>query len=459
MPDLSEYRRKRDADRTPEPVPDEGPLPHGDDDVFVVQEHHARKLHYDVRLERDGVLVSWAVPKGLLMSPGTIHLAVHTEDHPMEYAAFEGDIPHGEYGGGKVEIWDRGTYETIKWSDDEVQVVFHGRRVDGQYVFFRRSRGDGGRDWMVRRTGVQAAPSSVPVVVDGRRLKVTNLDKVLYPSDGFTKAEVIDYYRQVAPMLLPHLAGRPVTFRRYPNGTAGASFYEKDVSRHAPEWVRTVRIATPGSAKGAESADFPLIDDLPGLVWAANLAAIELHVPQWTINADGGKGDPDLVVFDLDPGAPATLVACCRVAELIRAELAEDGLVGYPKTSGGKGLQLYVPIEPAPAEHTVAYAKALAERLADAHSDTVLAVMAKARRVGKVFIDWSQNSAAKTTVAPYSLRARENPTASTPVTWDEVAACQRVADLTFLADDVLARIAEHGDLLAGLRTEPGRLPG
>jgi len=152
--------------------------------VFVVQEHHARRLHYDTRLERNGVLVSWAVPKGLLMEPGTVHLAVRTEDHPMEYAAFEGEIPHGEYGGGKVIIWDRGTYDTVKWTNDEIQVVFHGQRVEGQYVFFRPRRGDDSRDWMVRRTGVRAASSSVPVQVDGQRLTITNLDKVLYPATG-----------------------------------------------------------------------------------------------------------------------------------------------------------------------------------------------------------------------------------------------------------------------------------
>ncbi len=423
MANLDEYRQRRDAARTPEPVPAEGPLPHGDDDVFVVQEHHARALHYDVRLERGGVLVSWAVPKGLLMPPGAVRLAVHTEDHPMEYATFEGDIPRGEYGGGKVTIWDRGRYDTLKWTDDEVQVEFHGQRVQGRYVFFHK--GDS-RDWMVRRTGVRATPSvPVEVAVDGRRLRLTDLDKVFYPSTGFTKAEVIDYYRRVAPVMLPHLAGRPVRLRRYPDGVAGQSFYEKNVARHAPDWVRTA------------TTDSVVIDDLPTLVWAVNLAALELHVPQ----------RPDIVVFDLDPGAPATIVECCRVAKLIRPILDEDGLVGYPKTSGGKGLQLYVPVG---VSEAVRYAKAVARRLAREHPDQVVAVMARARRAGKVFIDWSQNNPAKTTVAPYSLRAREQPTVSTPVTWQEVADCRRPEDLVFITPDVLTRIEERGDLLADL---------
>jgi DNA ligase D-like protein (predicted polymerase)/DNA ligase D-like protein (predicted 3'-phosphoesterase) len=415
MANLDEYRQRRDAARTPEPVPAQGPLPHGDDDVFVVQEHHARALHYDVRLERGGVLVSWAVPKGLLMPPGAVRLAVHTEDHPMEYATFEGDIPRGEYGGGKVTIWDRGRYDTLKWTDDEVQVEFHGQRVQGRFVFFRTGEG---RNWMVRRTGVRAAPvESVPVEVDGRLLRLTELDKVVYPSTGFSKAEVIDYYRRVAPVLLPHLAGRPVALRRYPDGVAGESF---SVGRRAPDWVRL-------SATG-----LVVIDDLPTLVWAINLAVLELHVPPL----------PGLVVFDLDPGAPATIVECCRVAELIRQVLRADGLVGYPKTSGGKGLQVYVPA----AERTVRYVKAVAQRLARAHPDLVVSVLAQARRTGKVFVDWSRNNPARTTVAAYSLRARETPTVSTPVTWQEVVDCRQPTDLVFTAAEVLARIEDRGDL-------------
>jgi DNA ligase D-like protein (predicted polymerase)/DNA ligase D-like protein (predicted 3'-phosphoesterase) len=459
--DLEEYRRKRDAARTPEPVPEAGPLPEGDDDVFVIQEHHARRLHYDVRLERAGVLVSWAVPKGLPREPGTIRLAVHTEDHPMEYAQFEGDIPSREYGGGHVDIWDRGRYETVKWQDDEVEVVFHGTRVDGPYVFFRKGSGQSGKDdWMVRRKGSGAPPSApVTVRVEDRNLKLTNLEKVLYPEDGFTKGQVIDYYNKVAPVLLPHLADRPVTFRRYPNGVEGNSFFEKDVSRHAPDWVRTVRLSTPNSTKaGSETSDYPMVDGLPALIWAANLAALELHVPQWTVGARGAKRNPDLMVFDLDPGAPANVVECCRVAELINDVLAEDGLTGYPKTSGSKGLQVYVPVRVSTPERTSDYAKALAVRLAHEHPDLVVAVMARNRRAGKVFVDWDQNRPAKTTVAPYSLRARDYPTVSTPVTWDEVRNCRELEDLVFVADEVIERVASNGDPLADMASNAAHLP-
>ncbi|PRX50363.1 bifunctional non-homologous end joining protein LigD [Prauserella shujinwangii] len=288
------------------------------------------------------------------------------------------------------------------------------------------------------------------VEVEGRRLRVSNLDKVLYPEDGFTKGEVIDYYVRVAPVLLPHVRDRPLTLKRYPNGVEGNSFFEKDVSRHAPDWVRTVCIETPGSSRGAEKADFALVQDLPTLVWAANLASLELHVPQWTVGPRGGERAPDLLVFDLDPGSPATIVECCRVALRLRDVLAEDGYAAYPKTSGSKGLQLYSPVRTRSSERTSEYAKRLAERLERELPELVVSRMAKRLRPGKVLIDWSQNNPKKTTVAPYSLRARPAPTVSTPVTWDEVAACRRPGDLVYTADDVLDRLEEHGDLLEPL---------
>lgn len=298
----------------------------------------------------------------------------------------------------------------------------------------------------------------VTTEVGGRRLRLSNLAKVLYPGVGFTKAEVIDYYARIAPVLLPHLADRPVTVVRYPDGVEGSSFFEKDVARNAPTWMRRARLATPRSTKGADSANFVLIDDIAGLVWLANLAALELHVPQWTVEPGGAKRWPDLLVFDLDPGEPADLVQCCRVAERLRGLLAADGLSAWPKTSGSKGLQLYVPVTVADGERTREYARELADRLAREAPDAVVSSMAKAKRVGRVLIDWSQNNPAKTTVAPYSLRARAEPTVAAPVTWAEVQACRQRADLVFTAEQVLARVAEHGDLLASLHDSPRPIP-
>jgi bifunctional non-homologous end joining protein LigD len=305
------------------------------------------------------------------------------------------------------------------------------------------------------------APTRTPVVVGGRQLMLSNLDKVLYPAAGFTKGEVIDYYARIADVMLPHLQGRAATRKRYPNGVDGGDFFEKNAPRHTPEWVRTVTIDSPGSTKGRETIDYIVVDDLPTLVWAANLAALELHIPQWRVSDEGRPRDPDLVVIDLDPGPPASVVECCRVAELVRDTLASPawgGLEAWVKTSGSKGLQLYVPVRETPAETTSAFAKALAEHLEREQPDLVVSRMTKALRPGKVLLDWSQNNAAKTTVAPYSLRAREHPTVSTPVSWPEVGRCTRPEQLRFVAGQVLERVAEHGDLLTPLTMVRQRLP-
>jgi bifunctional non-homologous end joining protein LigD len=627
---LDEYRRKRDPRRTPEPIPEGDPAP-GSGDRFVIQEHHARRLHWDVRLERDGVLASWAVPKGLPTDPETVRLAVRTEDHPMEYLHFSGEIPAGEYGGGSMTIWDTGTYETEKWNPREVVVAMHGERARGRFVFIHTGREGGKDNWLLRRSDpapdhqplphdtVPAAPAPgplprgddwwlqvgfggrrvivrveggrtritdaeggelptprslrelgpslgatevlldaeltdrgelwigdllhldghdarelpfrerralleglplqgphwrpAPVFPDGGpevlaavagqglpaviakragstyrrdpggdwvlvatrpdptpptpadhgrpargfgRAKLTNPRKVLYPLTGTTKSDVLAHYLAVAEVMLPHLRDRAVTLVRWPDGVDKPSFFEKDVSRHAPGWIRTARVGTPGGR--SESADFPVIDDAEGLAWAANLAALELHVPQWRLGPRDARLLPDLVVFDLDPGEGTTVVECARVAERLADQLAAAGLRAYPRTSGGKGMQLYLPVTVSRPERTSEFAKEVAERLARETPGQVTAVMAKARRRGKVFVDWSQNNPHKTTIASYSLRGRPRPTVATPVTWDEVRACRRPDDLTFTAADLPARIAEHGDLMAGLLGEPQRLP-
>jgi bifunctional non-homologous end joining protein LigD len=274
---------------------------------------------------------------------------------------------------------------------------------------------------------------------------------VLYPAVGFTKAEVVDYYTRIAPVLLPHLAGRALTRKRYPDGVEGQVFFEKNAPRGTPEWVRTVNLPSPGSSKNRETIDYAIVDELAALVWTANLAALELHTHMWRVSDDGSALPPDMVVFDLDPGPPATIVECCAVAQLLRPLLEADGLTALAKTSGSKGLQLYARADAfGSAEETSAYAKGLAQRLEKEQPELVVHRMTKALRDGKVLVDWSQNSAAKTTVSVYSLRARPRPTVSTPVTWDEVEACRRPDDLVFTSDDVLARVEEHGDLFAPL---------
>ena len=287
----------------------------------------------------------------------------------------------------------------------------------------------------------------VTVQVEDRSLTLSNLDKVLYPAAGFTKAQVIDYYLRISTVMLPHLASRPVTIKRYPEGVDGQFFYQKNAPAGTPDWVPTARLPSPGSTKSRETIEYILGGDLPTLIWAANLAALELHTPMWR---HPSVGEPDLLVFDLDPGPPATITKCCQVALLLRPALADLGLEPLAKTSGGKGMQLYARLTGMTSEQASDLAKGLAERLEREKPDLVVSRMTKALRPGKVLIDWSQNNAAKTTIAPYSLRARPEPTVSTPVTWDEVEACEQASDLVFTAAQVLDRVADAGDLFGGV---------
>ncbi len=771
---LERYAGRRDFAATPEPAPLAGPDGAEGRRRFVIHEHSARRLHWDLRLERDGVLVSWALPKGMPEEPGENRFAAHTEDHPIEYLDFHGEIPRGNYGAGTMTIWDRGTYECLKWEPRKVEVLLHGERLEARYALFPIDRDDPPKDWMIHRMDPPADPDREPMprrivpmmarqgklpepddgwgfeikwdgvraiaysspgelrlesrnlnditasypelgrlgralgshqavldgeivafdakgrpsfgtlqrrmhvasrdqaarlarstpvtyvifdllwidghslmgrpyserrarllelglngqgwqtpehvvghgkellaasaeqhlegvmakrldsiyqpgqrpgtwlkikttgrqefvvggwlpgkgrrhdrigalllgvhepdgslryvgrvgtgfseaeldrlagllaplvrdsspftagvrppreavfvepklvaevrfaewtaqgnvrqpsylglredkpaeqvvredlstasgagdrsaarrgrsqaaaeagdadspvlqivrsgsggvaIVEGRELKLSNLDKVIYPETGFTKGELIDYYAALASALLPHLAGRPLTVTRWPDGVAGKSFFQKQSPAHRPDWVRTVRL--PSERK---PIDYTLVEDLPTLIWLANLAAIELHTPLARADA---MDRPTAVVFDLDPGAPATVIECCRVARRLHGVFEGIGLESFAKTSGSKGLQLYIPLNSGRAtyEQTKPFAKAVAELLEQEDPDLVVSRMTKARRTGRVLIDWSQNDAKKTTVCVYSLRAIARPTASTPISWEEI---------------------------------------
>jgi bifunctional non-homologous end joining protein LigD len=833
---LGEYRRKRVFEETPEPGPEVEAEPQpgpeaepgpevsteadGDAGVeearFVVHEHHARSLHWDLRLERDGVLVSWAVPKGIPPDPKSNRLAVHVEDHPLSYIDFAGEIPKGSYGAGEVLVWDRGTYETHKFRKDEVIVTFHGKRLRGKYALFQTD----GKNWMIHRMdppeseretmpqglvpmlaklsglpareadygyevkwdGIRAlafvqggrmrlenrngrdvstqypelralgeqmgsreaildgeivaldeqgrpsferlqqrmhvssasairrlskeipvrymifdllyldgrntmglpyrerrrlleeldlrgpawqtpayhagegrellaaaaeqqlegvlakrldsrylpgkrsgewlkiknvnrqelviggwlpgkgnragrigallmgyyepdehgrealhyagrvgtgfkerdlehlgrelaarardaspfagaqpprgarfvepelvaeiefahwtddrilrhssykglrddkpatavvreqeqppghslAPSGsetldgeeildvralidagrrvdggVEIELQGRTLKLTNLEKVLYPKSGFTKGELIGYYAQVAPVLLAHLRDRPLTLKRYPNGVQEKYFYEKQSPRHRPDWVATTTIYSEHSKR---EIHYVLCQDLPTLVWLANLAAIELHP---SLSRAEAIAQPTTLAFDLDPGSPASIVECCEVALELRGMFEELGLSSFAKTSGSKGLQVYVPLgvplggEDLTYEQTKPFAHAVADLFERRRPELVVSQIAKKLRAGKVLIDWSQNDEHKTTVSVYSLRAKEHPTVSTPLDWEEVEACREEGEedlLVFDAGQVLERVAEHDDRFAEVLSLRQALP-
>ena len=308
--------------------------------------------------------------------------------------------------------------------------------------------------------------ASRQVEVDGRELKLTNLDKVLYPKAGFSKGEVIDYYAKVAPAIVPHLRGRALTLRRFPEGVddTDAAFFEKRCPKHRPEWVKTAAVVA-GPRAGV--IDFCVCEDLPTLVWMAQLASIELH-PSLSLADEADR--PTVLAFDLDPGPPANVVDCCRVALRLRELFDHFDVQCFPKTSGSKGLQIYVPLndpdvtyeaEGAEGQGTKPFARAIAQLLEKQTPDLVVSKMKKVERKGKVFVDWSQNHRRKTTIAVYSLRARERPTVSTPVTWEEVEATVEREDpdsLVFEAGDVLERVERDGDLFAPVLELKQQLP-
>jgi bifunctional non-homologous end joining protein LigD len=603
----------------------------------VVQEHSATRLHWDLRLERDGVAVSWAVPNGIPEVPGENRMAVHTEDHPLEYLTWEGVIPKGSYGAGTMKVWDSGTYDTEEWTDTKATVTFHGERVQGKYHLFHIG-GREGNDWMIRRVDPPLDPDRQPmpahvaplvpvpgplpeddadhayaiawegrravafcepgrlrledtaagditsffpelsrlvrsvgahsavfdgelvglgddgrpdqarlerrlkpgsdsamrrrardipvvyeiydllyldghsltelpwedrqrrladldldgehwrtsqhhrgdggalleaarangldgivakpvgsrytpgawVLVGGRsRVELTHPERVMYPKSGFTKADVAGYYRAVAPVLLPHLEGRPLSMRRYFQGVDGPKRWEKECPPQAPEWL--TRVQVPSEAKG-HPINYCVIDSLDALMWAVNHANLELHV---TLALGEDIQRPTHMVFDLDPGEPAGISDCADVALLLRATFEQLGLQSFAKTTGSKGLQVYVPLgSDITYEQTKPFARQVAELLAQQMPERVTANMAKRERRGKVLVDWSQNEWHKSTVAVYSLRARERPTVSTPVTWDEVES----GALDFDHGDVVKRIERHGDLFAPLLTLVQQLP-
>jgi len=294
------------------------------------------------------------------------------------------------------------------------------------------------------------------VEVEGRKLKLTNLDKVLYPATGFTKGQVVDFYVRIAPVLVPHLAGRPLTMKRYPEGIDQEYFFEKNAPMHRPDWVKTAPI---WSESNHRTINFILANDLPTLVWIANLASIELH-PSLSLAAD--IRTPTAIVFDLDPGPPANIVQCAQVGLWVREIFDHFGLRSFPKTSGSKGLQIYIPLHTKTSyEQTKSFAHAVARLLEQEHPELVVSDMKKAVRTNKVFVDWSQNDQHKTTISIYSLRAREQPTVSTPVLWDEVEQALKKKDagrLVFEAKDVLARVEKMGDLFEPVLKLKQKLP-
>lgn len=457
---LREYHDKRRFDVTTEPAGDTPSSAAQPDWTFVVQKHAARRLHYDFRLELDGVLLSWAVPKGPSLEPGVRRLAARTEDHPIEYASFEGVIPENEYGGGSVVVWDRGTWEPDgdpRASMKKGRLTFHlfGDKLRGRWHLVRTGKEGKKEQWLLFKGRDEAARERSDIVAErpesvlsGRTIEevgaakdrvwhsnrtessadlhalvkqlpskvpLTNLDKVLYPELGLTKGALMAYLAVVAPdWLLPHLAGRPLTLVRCPNGHQAQCFYQKHARDGVPDVVERIEIAE----EDGVVADYMMVDDLPGVVALAQLGALELHA--WGSHADNVER-PDLMVFDLDPDVGLAWDDVVAAAIELRDRLKTLGLESFVKTTGGKGLHVVAPVERRLHwEDFKGFTRGFAEAMEAAAPRRFTTNPLKVKRKGKIFIDYLRNGRGATAIVPYSPRARAGATVATPVTWAEL---------------------------------------
>ena len=529
-PKLAEYRRKRDFAKTSEPSGEAAPS--GDDGRprFVVQRHRARRRHYDFRLEIGGVLVSWAVPKGLTLDPSQRHLAVHVEDHPLDYFDFEGVIPAGEYGAGDVIVWDQGTWELHRdpdarraVEDGELHLELFGERLRGRFVLVRTEghgggdgHGGGGKDnWLVlhkrdehavegwdpeqlptsvlsgrtndevrddpdrlwTRAGEEVLHEDPPVVpgptddelaaldalgakgtwsLQGRELALTNLDKVLFPARGgdgsFTKRDLIRHYASVAPVMVPYLVDRPLNLNRFPDGVARKGFWQKEAPKYAPDWIPQWRNE---EADEGESECYLVADSAPALAWLANHGAVELHA--WTSRIPDVRR-PTYALVDLDPGDDTTWDDLLTLAHLHRTALEHLGVRGFPKISGRRGIQVWIPIAPGPSfSETRSWVEQLSRTVGRVVPDLVSWTWEKHARGGLARLDYTQNAINKTLVAPYSVRAAPGAPVSVPIEWDELDDPDLRPDRWTIAS-VRERLATVGDPMAPMLRLRQELP-
>jgi bifunctional non-homologous end joining protein LigD len=528
---LEPYRRKRDFGRTPEPSGSGSAVARPPEDGlrrFVVQRHRARRLHYDFRLEMDGVLASWAVPKGPTLDPDVRRLAVHVEDHPMEYELFEGVIPAGEYGGGDVIVWDRGTWRPHETEDPaeavrtgELHLDLFGERLRGRFALVRTGRPERSSDkeqWLLLhkhdadavsgwdaedhptsvlsgrtneevkaapdrlwRSDLPASEASVPAhgelvegptedelgeladlgregtwQIFGRTLKVTNLDKELFPArageEPVTKRELLAYAARIAPVLLPYLRGRALNMHRYPDGAATKGFWHKEVPNHAPEWISRWHNE---DADPDETQYYVVVDDPATLVWVASFGALEWH--PWTSPTDAPHL-PSYVLFDIDPGERTSWEEVALLARLHRTAFDHLHLRAYPKVTGRRGIQVWVPIARGPGfDETREWAERVSKTIGAVQPELVSWRWQKRERGGLARLDYTQNAVNKTLVAPYSPRASAGAPVSAPITWDELDDPDLRPD-QFTIRTILDRLEKNGDVFRGVLAQDQTLP-
>ena len=508
---LQSYRRKRDFANTPEPAGGKAPAESGH--RFVVQRHRARALHYDFRLEADGVLLSWAVPKGPTLDPDVKRLAVHVEDHPLEYFDFEGVIPGGQYGGGDVIVWDWGTWTITDGADPiaatekgDLHFDLDGERLRGHFALVRRGERGGKEQWLLLhkkdehavvgwdaedypasvKTGrtndeVHAAPAATWSGSDtwvapnrgessaldalgakgswnfgGRQLQLTNLDKILFPADhsgpAVTKRDLIRHYAQMAPVILPYLVGRPVNLHRFPDGATKPGFWQKAMPRHAPEWLSRWRYE---DARPGETQEYLVIDSPAALAWAANNGAVELH--PWTSTTDHPQ-QPTWAMIDIDPGESSDFEDVLVLARLHRTALDHLGVKAMPKVTGQRGIQIWVPVASGYSfDDTRGWVERLSRLVGDAVPDMVSWEWKVAKRDGRIRLDYTQNAVNKTLVAPFSVRPAPGAPVSVPISWDELDD-NDLCPGRWTIRNVHDRLESLGDPLAPLIGLQQRLP-
>lgn len=528
---LRTYRHKRDFARTVEPAGDAEAVAAGG--RFVVQRHRAQRRHYDLRLELDGVLVSWAVPKGPTLDPSARHLAVHVEDHPLEYAGFEGVIPKGQYGAGDVIVWDQGTWQPAHTDDPataiatgELHFDLHGHKLAGRFVLVRRGGSDQ-QQWllmhkndeyaqprwdpeqyprsvhsnrtndevaagptMLWRSDRPAGEAAIPVtgrqakprkakdcrtspteeelralddlgrngrwIVDGRELALTNLDKILFPARDdeppVTKRDLVRYHALVAPVMLPYLVDRPLNSHRFPDGVERPGFWHKEVPGHAPRWLRRWHYP---AAKPGETQSYLVADSVAALAWLANYGAVELHA--WTSRTTD-INCPTWVLFDIDPGTNTTFEDVLLLARLHRTALHHLGIVGRPKITGQRGIQIWVPLRPHYTyEQTRLWARKVSQAIGNIVPELVSWAWSKSERHGLARLDYTQNVLHKTLVAPYSARPHPGAPVSVPIEWDELDDPGLSPD-RWTVRTVLDRLATAGDPFQPLLDVEQELP-
>jgi bifunctional non-homologous end joining protein LigD len=438
---LAIYRKKRDFERTPEPRGN-GTARRVRRPSFVVQKHAARRLHYDFRLEMDGVLKSWAVPKGPSLDPHERRLAVETEDHPLEYGSFEGTIPEGEYGAGEVELWDHGTWEPEDDPDEayrkgKLSFTLHGKRLHGTWHLVRTGRSEPGpkAQWLlIKSTEARAGEpkASAPPKIPG----LSHPDRILFPELGLTKADLSRYYDAVAPVMLPHVAGRPLMLKRCPEGRERSCFFQKHAGRGTPSSIREVAIR---EKDGVARSIF--VEDEDGLQALVQLSSLEIHV--WGARVDDVER-PDRLVFDLDPDPEVEFARVVDAARLLRDRLRAVGLESFPRTTGGKGLHVVCPItRKVDWVQAQSFCEVIAESLVREDPKRFVATMSKAKRRGKIFVDYFRNGRGATAIASYSTRAREGAPVATPLAWMEVRRDLRPEGFTLRT--VAERVRLEGD--------------